>query len=53
VKGQRERVNLLNGAHLSGYAFDTLHSAEYELTVQKTAAFYNRLLEEVDIPFVP
>jgi pimeloyl-ACP methyl ester carboxylesterase len=38
---------------LGTYGFETLHSAEYELTAQKTSPFYSRLLEEFDISFVP
>jgi len=35
------------------YAFSVHHSAEYEFTTQQTKRFYNRILEEFDLPFIP
>lgn len=37
---------------LSGYGFDDVHSAEYQFTPQKTKPFFNRLLQEFDLPFI-
>ena len=38
---------------MDGYNFDTVHSAEFEFHAQQTTVFYNRLLDEFDIPFLP
>jgi len=38
---------------MDAYGFDTEHSAEFDFRAQQTTAFYNRLLDEFDIPFLP
>ncbi len=35
------------------YGFDKVHSAEFEFRLQQTVPFYNRMLEEFDLPFLP
>ena len=39
--------------NLDGFNFGDVHSAEYNFTTQKTKPFFNRILEEFDIPFIP
>jgi hypothetical protein len=38
---------------MSGYSFGDVHSAEFNFRLQQTVPFYNRMLEEFDLPFLP
>jgi len=35
------------------YGFDKVHSAEFEFRIHQVTQFYNRMLEECDLPFLP
>jgi pimeloyl-ACP methyl ester carboxylesterase len=35
------------------YSFGDVHSAQFDFRLQQTVPFYNRLLEEFDLPFFP
>jgi hypothetical protein len=37
----------------ASYGFDTQHSAQWERALQQTTPFYNRVLDEFGIPFLP
>ncbi len=38
---------------MSDYSFGNVHSAQFEFRAQQLTPFYNRLLEEFDLPFLP
>lgn len=38
---------------MRSYGFDKLHSAQFVFRLQPTVPFYNRMLEEFDLPFLP
>ncbi len=38
---------------MSDYSFEDAHSAEFEFPLQRTVPFYNRMMEELDLSFLP